>query len=556
VNVEFKVLANYTAAFGGLIFFTTTPSCEEKNKESHVGKVSEQKHGLKARMLDYCNDAIFIHDFNGNFTFINSTAYEKLGCSREELMDMNLADFTSAQNPEIVEQNMRRLIDKGQIQYQGEYNCKNGDVIKVDVKSQVMEIGNKKMILTVARDITELEELRTEHKKNSENTAQPNNDNAVKEQVSEAESPCVDQVNKQVVAGGANEINDKLVKWLSVLDQSRNEIALASKMSSFLQSCINMQEANRVITQFLPLLFPTVDGALYLLDSSAETYELLSSWGNNLESDDSFTPDACIAVRRRTAHHVKCGENEDYCSHFAKGINRGYMDIPLTSQGKILGILHLEGKDEVAESDTGNTLTGMAKNLAMIVAGQLAFAVSNIRLQEAVREQTIRDSLTGLYNRRYMEQALDKEIRHAVRSNSTVGMITLDLDSFGKFNEIHGYKSGNLVMRELADFLRSNSHSGDIVCRGNGDEFAILYPQISSDMLKQKAEGIREGLTYFNRRHQELYKEPLTLSLGVAIFPEDGKTPEQIIKLSEIALNRAAQDGGNRIVLAESSAVI
>ena len=233
-------------------------------------------------------------------------------------------------------------------------------------------------------------------------------------------------------------------------------------------------------------------------------------------------------------------------------MKRSYLDVPLISQGKILGLLHLEEKDEAEKSANDNMLTDLGKNLAAIVAGQLAFALSNIRLQEAVREQAIRDTLTGLYNRRYMEQALDKEIRQAARNKVTVGVITLDIDNYGKFNDRHGYKSGDLIMRNLSDFLKNNSHPGDIVCRGNGDEFAIICPRISADTLKQKAAGILEGLANFNKRHQDLYQEPLTLSLGLAIFPENGNTSEQIIKLADMALNQAGQEGGNKIIAADN----
>ncbi len=110
-------------------------------------------------------------------------------------------------------------------------------------------------------------------------------------------------------------------------------------------------------------------------------------------------------------------------------------------------------------------------------------------------------------------------------------------------------------MRNLGDFLKNNSHPSDIICRGNGDEFAIICPRISPDTLKQRAEGIREGVAYFNKRHQDLYQEPLTLSLGIAIFPENGQTSEQIIKLADMALNQAEQEGGNKIVLADHKPV-
>jgi diguanylate cyclase (GGDEF)-like protein/PAS domain S-box-containing protein len=674
--IDLQVLANYTEAFGGLIFFTSNPPQDEKERVPQTVKFSEQKNVIKAKMLDYSNDAIFIHDFNGNFTFINKTACVKLGCSKEELMDMNLADFTAPQNSEDMEQNIRKLIENGSVCYQSDYHCKNGNSIRVEVKSQVMDSGNKKLILTVAQDLTEIEKLRKELAATVEKIGRPPDGTGAKpaaiegstEDITEqkrlqmelsrqkeilgivaqnsgigfsiisrehkiiwansvinqtfgkvedqfcyaaykhsqqvcqncelehmlqsgqdqitcqqtltdkdgktidckiiysatknenAEISDVFQVlmpdhNAKTAEGSNTEINDKLVKWLSILDESRNEIALTSKMGSFLQSCINMQEADRVITQFLPLLLPSVDGALYLLNNSTDMYELTSGWGKTVESDETFAADACWAVRHRKAHHFKSGDVEELCAHCTKGMKRDYLDIPLISQGKILGLLHLEEKDEAEKNNDDNMLTGLGKNLAMIVAGQLAFALSNIRLQEAVREQAIRDTLTGLYNRRYMEQALDKEIRQAARNNASVGVITLDLDSFGKFNDRHGYKSGNLIMRNLGDFLKSNSHPDDIICRGNGDEFAIICPRISPDTLKHRAEGILEGLTYFNKRHQDLYQEPLTLSLGTAIFPDDGHTSEQIIKLADIALNQAVQEGGNKVVLAESKPV-
>ena len=683
--IDLQVLANYTEAFGGLIFFTTTSQQDEQEREPQAVKFSDQKNIIKAKMLDYSNDAIFIHDFNGNFTFINRTAYVKLGYGKEELMDMNMADFIAPQDAEYMEQHIKKLIDEGNVSYQSDFLGKNGISLRVEVKAQVMDFGNKKLILSVAQDITEIEGLRKEGKQGVEKTNQLIDDGEAKLAAAEdlarniaqqkrlegelnrqkeilaivaqnsgigfsiisrehkviwangivkqtfgniedhfcyaaykrgqqvcpdcgvvqifqsgqdqvtcqqaltdkdgktldyktiysatknenAETVSVFQVlipvNEEKAAGdsvagiddikgagdGANGIDGQLVNGLAILEQSRSEIALTGKMGIFLQSCINMREANRVITQFLPLLFPSVDGALYLLNNSTDMYELTSGWGKAVESDETFAPDACLAVRHRKAHQFNCAENEELCSHCAKAMKRSYIDVPMISQGKILGVFHLEQKDE-AEPDTGgDMLTELGANLAAIVASQLAFALSSICLQEAVREQATRDTLTGLYNRRYMEQALDKEIRQAARNKVTVGVITLDLDSFGKFNDRHGYKSGDLVMRNLAEFLKSNSHPGDIICRGNGDEFAIICPRISPATLKQRAEGIREGLANFNRRHQDLYREPLTLSLGIAIFPENGKTSEQIIKLADMALNQAEQEGGDRIVAAD-----
>jgi len=664
--IELQVLANHTEAFGGLIFFTSSPQQDTRDAGPQVTRFSEQKNIIKAKMFDSSNDAIFIHDFNGNFTFVNKTAWVKLGFSKEEMMDMNLADFMTPQNSEYMEQHMKKLIENGSVCYQTTYMCKNRVPLKADVKSQVMDIGNKKLILTVAQDVTEIEELKRERKADIEKMQQLLNaaeitpasadqstgditeqkrleaelnrqnellgaialnsgigfsivsrehkvvwaNNVIKQTfgniedqlcyaafkrceqlcpacearqifqsgqdhvtcqqtLTDKDGKTIDYkiiysaiknekgepiqfyqvlipVPETIIADGGNtETNDRLVKRLSVFNQSRNEIALMSKMGGFLQICINMQETHRVIAQFLPLLLPSVDGALYLLNSSTDMYGWTTGWGNSVESDEVFSPDACWSIRRRKVHHYKCDNAEELCHHCTKGMKRSYLDIPLIYQGKILGLLHLEDKNENGRDNNDTLLNGLTKNLATIVAGQLAFALSNIGLQEVIREQAIRDTLTGLYNRRYMEQALDKQLRHATRTNSSVGVITLDLDSFGKFNERYGYKSGDLIMRNLGDFLKSNSHPDDIVCRGNGDEFAIICPQICPDRLKQRAEEILEGLKYFNKRHQDLYQEPLTLSLGTAIFPNDGHTSEQIIKSAETALKQAEREGGD-----------
>lgn len=166
-----------------------------------------------------------------------------------------------------------------------------------------------------------------------------------------------------------------------------------------------------------------------------------------------------------------------------------------------------------------------------------------------LREQSIRDYLTGLYNRRYLEVTLERELLRAARQNFQVGVIMLDVDNFKYFNDTYGHSMGDSILQELGNMLMERFRGDDVASRYGGDEFLIVLPNASRKITCDRAEMIRQNAFQFQINGQ--YPQAVTLSLGVAIYPEHGTCSAEILKAADGALYRAKNEGRNQFVVAE-----
>jgi diguanylate cyclase (GGDEF)-like protein len=237
------------------------------------------------------------------------------------------------------------------------------------------------------------------------------------------------------------------------------------------------------------------------------------------------------------------------------------MCIPLTAQGATLGVFHLlaqapdtqpdfEAHRTLARRGQGRTvdgrLTESARNLGLWVAELLALSLANFRLRETLRAQSTRDPLTGLFNRRYMEDSLERELYRAAREQGSLGVIMADLDHFKALNDRSGHVAGDAVLRSVADLLHDNVRAEDIVCRYGGEEFTILLPNAGLEEARIRAEALRiaaAGLSIADGHG-------LTISLGVAAYPDHGNTATDLISAADVALYEAKSLGRDRVVAA------
>ena len=171
-------------------------------------------------------------------------------------------------------------------------------------------------------------------------------------------------------------------------------------------------------------------------------------------------------------------------------------------------------------------------------------------VQEELRFQAIRDALTGLFNRRYMEESLAKEISRAARMEETVGLVMFDLDRFKNLNDTYGHAAGDLVLRELGALVTANVRSEDVACRYGGEEFVVIMPWISQKTAVMRAEELRAKV------EQELILKfegrslpSITISLGAVVMPGKGTTTDRIVGAADKALYQAKEAGRNRVVL-------
>lgn len=346
--------------------------------------------------------------------------------------------------------------------------------------------------------------------------------------------------------------NEKLTSSVKELEHRNHNRILLNEMGDLLQTCLSVEEAYDTITKFAQRLFPTASGALCMLDDSQNMLETVAVWGDPPPEEPIFTPDDCWALRRGKAHVVEDLHSEPICRHVSHPPSDGYMCVPTMAQGKALGTLYLQNSPdgitrskERKESPTESS----RQQLAVALARHVELALANLKLRETLQNQAIRDPLTGLFNRRYMEESLKRELYRATRKGVPIGIIMLDIDHFKKFNDSFGHAAGDSLLRELGTFLKTHMRGADIACRYGGEEFTLILPELSVEDARGRAEQLRKEVSDLNTQHNGQALNGVTLSLGVAVFPEDGATMEAVMRAADLALYRAKQEGRNRVVV-------
>lgn len=219
-------------------------------------------------------------------------------------------------------------------------------------------------------------------------------------------------------------------------------------------------------------------------------------------------------------------------------------DFPILHNDQCLGVLAL-GRDTPAYLFTKEQIW-----YGHLLAQLAALVLDNAQLRESLHQQAIRDPLTGLFNRRYLEVTLERETRRATRNQQPLGIIMLDIDHFKRFNDTFGHAAGDLLLAELGRFLQRHIRGEDIACRYGGEEFTLILPNASLEVTRQRAELLRTAIHHL---HLEFDGQPLgavTLSLGVAIFPQPGRSIDAIVQAADEALYAAKRGGRNRVCVA------
>jgi len=339
------------------------------------------------------------------------------------------------------------------------------------------------------------------------------------------------------------DVNRQLATSVEELQERTRQMQLLGEMSDALQACSLLREAYPIITHFLGQFFPANIGALYLHDPARKIVEIATVWGDVKEQylETIFTSEDCWALRRGQIHRVTSEKDGLRCKHAQH--TSSYVCIPMSAQGETLGILH------VRESNPHSIFDEAGMRLAVTVSDQLSLALANLRLRDELRQQAIRDPISKLFNRRYMEETLIREVSRAERNSQPLSIIMIDIDHFKEFNDSFGHEAGDLVLQSLAKFLSTRVRGSDVACRYGGEEFTLILPSATLDLARKRAEQIREGIQSIQVKYGGQTLGPITLSLGVAVFPDHGVTGEAILQLADAALYRAKQTGRNRVVI-------
>ena len=346
------------------------------------------------------------------------------------------------------------------------------------------------------------------------------------------------------------------------LDQLVKELKLRTKQTTSLNemgallACSGMvQEACAVVANSMQKLFPEApSGALYLFKSSRDLVEAAVRWGKTSVSGPTFPPDACWSLRRGQSHWSEHPGDGVACLHLTKSPPLECLCVPMIAQGNTIGVLHLEFESGAqTRNDSGTeSLRDSHQRLAISAASQIALSLASLQLRETLREQSIRDPLTRLFNRRFLEESFERELQLAGRKKQAVAVIFLDLDHFKRFNDTFGHDAGDLVLQSLADLLRNFFRTTDICCRYGGEEFAIILPESSSQDAAIRADGLRSEVKRLRLQYKNQLLGPLSLSAGVAAFPEHGPTCAGLLKIADQCLYESKTRGRDVVTVASS----
>ncbi|OPY81897.1 MAG: Diguanylate cyclase DosC [Smithella sp. PtaU1.Bin162] len=348
--------------------------------------------------------------------------------------------------------------------------------------------------------------------------------------------------------------NFKLHSMVYEYGLRHHRVSLFNQMSEHLQMCNSLEEAYPVINQFTQKIIPRIPGALFIMHPGNNLLEAVTSWGKAIRGKKVFSPEDCLALQKKEMHVTPASATDISCTHLTGAAESDCLCVPLLAQREILGMLYLQ-KPPVSSSarsayeDSSPEFGPDTQQQALTLAHYLSLALSNIKLQISLRQQAYRDPLTGLFNRRYLEETLKREIYRAQRHKTPLGIIMLDLDRFRDFNNTYGHGAGDLVLHELGQFLQNNVRKEDVACRYGGEEFTLILPGASLDVTRNRAETLRQKVQQMKVYYNDRTLDQITTSAGVAIFPEHGPTGEAVLQAADLALYSAKYMGSNKVMV-------
>jgi diguanylate cyclase (GGDEF)-like protein/PAS domain S-box-containing protein len=466
-------------------------------------KASESRY---RRLFETAKDGILILDGDtGRITDANPFLQDMLGYAETELIGRALWEIGPVRNIIASQEAMRELQNTDYIRYDDiPLETKSGERKQVEFISNVYLVDGVRVIQCNIRDITARKQAEAQVKTTT----------------------------------------GKLLDTVNELQRRDRQMQLMNHMNELLQSCVTQEEAYQVISLTAGDLFPEHNGSLAILQGRDQHLEVVSRWGSEVIMESAFSLEACWALRRGQLHEVADSKRGLLCGHFIHP-PEGYFCLPLTVQGETLGVLSLID-NAIRKGEHPPDL----KQLAQTMSETIKLSLANLKLREELRQQVIHDPLTGLFNRRYLDETLPRELDLAQRRNATLCVVMLDIDGFKQFNDSFGHGPGDSILREFGRVLREHLRKSDISCRYGGDEFVLVLPDSSSADTQQRVEQIRIFLKSLPQVHYGKHvPAPITLSAGIVCTSDHGTTVSELLRAADEAMYAAKQAGRDRIVI-------
>lgn len=330
------------------------------------------------------------------------------------------------------------------------------------------------------------------------------------------------------------------------LDMRHRRSQLLTEMTGLLQAVRDLDEAAQVLPRFLEPLFAPNTGALYVIASSLNYLEQLVCWGK-IPLAPTFEIVDCWGLRRGQPYLVELSTSALVCPHVGatSAVHTTTLCIPMMAEGATLGLLHLACAQPLPDAATAQAWREHAQR----VAEQLGLALANLKLRKQLRDQSIRDILTGLHNRRYLEESLPRELARAEREKYPVAVFMLDVDHFKMFNDSYGHEAGDAVLHALGRVLNESVRVGDLACRFGGEELTVALPRVAPEQAREWAARVMQRVRDTEVKVGGRSLPAVTVSVGLAFAPEHGTDLETVIQAADLALYEAKRSGRDRLVM-------
>ena len=290
-------------------------------------------------------------------------------------------------------------------------------------------------------------------------------------------------------------------------------------------------------------------GRISVIRSSRNLAEIKISWGVEEWFEFGHYPlDACWALRKGYVHPQGPYDKLIRCNH---DVDEQYntICIPLVAQGETLGVMHIR-RDNICDEFDDND-----RQMATSLAEPVSLAIANLQLRDNLRNQAIKDSLTGLFNRRYFSETAEKELARAVKQQSPMAILMIDIDFFKKLNDGFGHDAGDKALQMFGGLLNKLTLNENIACRMGGEEFVILLSDTNAQQAQEFANHLRNKIKELKIINNGMNIGPISASIGIAIFDNDDKDINELVKLADQALYQAKENGRDRVELSEQCIV-
>jgi diguanylate cyclase (GGDEF)-like protein len=348
--------------------------------------------------------------------------------------------------------------------------------------------------------------------------------------------------------------NERLARTVNALEDRAQESELLTSARDELQLCVEVSQVYKSSAHSIARLLPGSSGSVCIINNSRQLVEVVSSWTSGEDAspvDDFHTPDSCCGLRSGQPRWREPNGSKIDCTHFAGPAPERYLCIPIVAHGNTLGVINVRCNTDRILLTVKDHMDGLRQLVQLT-----GMAAATLNLRTKLENQSIRDSLTGLFNRHFMQISLERELARASRRKQTLAVFMLDLDHFKRFNDTHGHGAGDAVLQGISEIFRNSIRTEDIACRYGGEEFTIILPDVTTRVAFDRAESIRRAVENLQLPLDNDVHGEFTVSIGIALFPEDGETAELLLRRADQSLYRAKRSGRNKVIQYEADSAV